>query len=137
MSKNGHGAYDIFRAEPGKGEYALELLEPPVNSADSDICPFIAPDESYLIFASSDRDDGYGQCDLYITFRQPDGSWGAPVNMGPGINSASQEFCAVVSRDGRYLFFTSFRSGSCHAWWVDAGIIAELRVAHQRNNRSD
>ncbi|MFC1619906.1 TolB family protein [Candidatus Neomarinimicrobiota bacterium] len=137
MSENGYGAYDIFKAEPDKREYAIELMEFPINSTDSDICPFIAPDESYLIFASSNRDDGYGQTDLYISFREPDGSWGAPMNMGPGINSPSQDWCPVVSHDGRYLFFTSFRNGSCHAWWVDAGIIAELRVAHQRNNSSN
>ena len=37
--------------------------------------PFIAPDESYLIW-DSEREGGFGESDLYISFRQDDGSWG-------------------------------------------------------------
>jgi Tol biopolymer transport system component len=137
MSENGYGSYDIFKAEPDKREYTIELMDFPINSTDSDICPFIAPDESYMIFASSNRDDGYGKCDLYITFRESDGSWGTPLNMGPDINSPAQDWCPVVSHDGKYLFFTSFRNGSCNAWWVDAGVITDLRAKSQPSNQSD
>ena len=46
--------------------------------------PFIAPDESYIIFDSI-REGGYGRSDLYISFRAADGSWGPAINMGEKI----------------------------------------------------
>jgi len=47
---------------------------------------FIAPDESYLIW-DSERDDGYGDSDLYISFRQEDNSWGEAINLGDKVNT--------------------------------------------------
>ena len=121
------GSYEIFKAALLNGNYKIEKLDSPINSEDSDICPFIAPDESYLIFCSSNRDDGYGKCDLYICFKTLDGDWTIPKNMGIKINSTAQDWCPIVSNDGKYLFFTSFRNSNCNAYWVDSSIINELR----------
>ncbi|MGS2765276.1 hypothetical protein [Sinomicrobium sp. M5D2P9] len=66
--------------------------------------PFIAPDESYLMW-DAQKEDGYGDNDLYISFRQKDGSWGTAINMGNKINTALQENGAHVTPDGKYLFF--------------------------------
>jgi ankyrin repeat protein len=88
--------------------------------------PFIAPDESYLIF-NSFREGGHGGSDLYIAFRDRDGEWTKPVNMGPGVNSPAGERCPILSPDGRYLFFLSTRNGKSNVWWVDAGVIDGLR----------
>ncbi|MGQ0540420.1 MAG: TolB family protein [Blastocatellia bacterium] len=40
------------------------------------------------------------------------GNWSAPVNLGPEINSTANESAAVLSKDGRTLYFTSDRPGS-------------------------
>ena len=127
MYEYGKGAYDIYKAVLFNGGYVIEKFDPPISSNDSDICPYIAPDETYLIFCSSNRDDGYGECDLYICFKTLDGSWSTPINMGPEINSSSQDWCPIVSHDGKYLFFTSFRNGRCNAYWVDSSIISKLK----------
>jgi len=66
--------------------------------------PFIAPDESYIIF-DSQREGGYGKSDLYISFRAADGSWGLAINMGDKINTTNAENYPSVSPDGKYLFF--------------------------------
>ena len=34
----------------------------------------VKPDESYVVFASG-RPGGFGQGDLFVSFRQPDGAW--------------------------------------------------------------
>jgi len=91
---------------------------------------FVAPDESYLIFTTFIEGEGYGQGDLYITFRQPDGSWTRIVNMGHEVNSFAQDYCPSVSPDGKYFFFSSRRLGTEDIFWMDAGIIYEL----QKNN---
>nr|WP_299386218.1 hypothetical protein [Allomuricauda sp.] len=65
--------------------------------------PFIAPDESYIIF-DAESESGYGDNDLYISFNQ-NGQWTRAINMGPEINTEKTEMCASVSPDGKYLFF--------------------------------
>ncbi len=94
--------------------------------------PFVAPDDSYIIWDSV-RESGYGTSDLYISFRAADGSWGPAINMGDKINTASAENYPSVSPDGKFLFFDR-RSGErvngqkqVDIYWVDAQIIETLR----------
>ncbi len=81
----------------------------PVNSPYPEIAPFIAPDESYIIFTSAGRADGKGELDIYITFHKKNGSWTKPKNMGDKVNTKFSEKFASVSYDGKYLFFVSSR----------------------------
>lgn len=108
------GRGDIYRVPLVEGEYGEpENLGPSVNSPDHhDTTPFIAPDQSYLIFGSSNRPDGKGAADLYVSFRLADGSWSPARNLGPEINSARNDYCPTVSHDGRYLYFASERGFS-------------------------
>ena len=94
-----------------------------VNSESLDGHPYIGPRESYIIF-DSDRPGGMGKSDLYICFRNPDGSWGDAVNMKE-LNSIEADWCATVSPDGKYLFFT--RNLDQNIYWVDAKIIEYLK----------
>lgn len=101
------GSYDIVRARPEGGTYQVENLGAPVNTVAAEYDPFIAPDESYLLFASS-RLGGRGDSDLYVSFR--DGArWSEPTNLGEAINSPARDYCPTVSPDGKYFFFTSKR----------------------------
>ena len=53
----------------------------------NNLFPFIAPDESYLIF-TSDRKGNFGGGDLYISFHNIDtDTWTEPINMGAPINT--------------------------------------------------
>jgi Tol biopolymer transport system component len=99
-----------------------ENLGAPVNTAGREYDPFVAPDESYLIFAS-ERPGGLGGADLYISVRRPDGSWGTPANLGPTVNSAASDYTPMLSPDGQYLFFTSGSAGSDDIYWIEAGVI--------------
>lgn len=67
--------------------------------------PGIAPDESFMVFTAI-RPGGFGATDLYLTLRQPNGTWTKARNMGPRINSAYYEFGARISPDKNYMFFT-------------------------------
>jgi hypothetical protein len=68
--------------------------------------PFIAPDESYLIFYRIVMQRPY----LYISFKSKDGNWIEPekVNL-PAYN------CGIVSPDGKYFFMDNR--------WVSADFI--------------
>lgn len=128
--RGGIGRTDVYRSRNLDGVYAeAENLGPTINTRASDIDPFVAPDESYLIVCQ-DKADGYGRWDLYIAFKKKDGSWTAPVNMGNAVNSSSSELRPYVTPDGKYLFFTSNRPNNQRLekiYWVDAGIITNLK----------
>jgi hypothetical protein len=122
----GMGQNDIYRAMPVGDEYAdPENLGDAINTEFAEFDPFIAPDESYLIF-TSERPGGLGASDLYISFRKSDGSWLPAQNMGAEINSEQQDLTPMVTPDGAYLFFTSRRAGVSDLYWVDATVIDRL-----------
>ena len=89
--------------------------------------PYIAPDESYLIFDGRDDRKNFDDTDLYISFLKSDGSWTMAINMGHPINSDAGEICASVSPEGKYLFFQSRRTGNMDIYWADAKIIEDLK----------
>src|SRR5579859_1515158 len=62
--------------------------------------PFIAPDNSYLIFV-------YGR-DIYICFHEG-GSWSKAQKLGPEVNNSDANSAPAVSRDGKVLYYTSAR----------------------------
>ena len=79
---------DVFKSRFIDGHYSEpENLGGSINSEFAESNPYIAPDESYLIFTSHGRSDGYGKYDLYISFRKTEGSWTKAKNMGNQSNS--------------------------------------------------
>jgi Tol biopolymer transport system component len=96
-----------------------------INSSSEEWDPFIAADESYLLF-ESDRPGGYGSTDIYITFRKGD-KWSEPINLGPNINTKDYEVAARVSPDGKYLFFDRPRKTEQDIHWVSAAVIDKLK----------
>lgn len=101
-----------------------------INTGDLTAHPFIAPDESYLIWDSV-REGGYGGPDLYISFRQSEGAWGPAINMGEKINSAKGDTYASVTPDGKYILFNrrvDGETGNTDIYWLDASLIDELRL---------
>ncbi len=94
--------------------------------------PFVAPDESYIVFDSR-RDGGYGSSDLYISYRMSNGSWGPAINLGDKINTADAENYPTVSPDGNFLFFDrrgeALENGErpVDIYWVNTQFIDALR----------
>jgi len=103
--RKGLGKTDIYKSTMIEDKYSdAENLGAIINSEYKELDSFIAPDESYLILCS-DRPGGYGQYDLYITFKKSDDSWTELVNMGPNINSVESVTRPSVTPDGKYFFF--------------------------------
>lgn len=106
-----------------------EVMSSIVNTGKWTAHPFIAPDESYLIW-DSEREGGFGGSDLYISFKQADGSWGDAINMGSAVNSDKWDAYASVTPDGKYILFNRALdddSVEVDIYWVDASIIDRLR----------
>ena len=103
-----------------------------VNTENSEAHPFIAPDESYIIFDAT-RPEGEGKGDLYICYRLADGTWSQAFN-STLLNTEDSDWCATVSPDGKYLFFTRNGTGKGDIYWVSAKIIEEQRPKEQSKN---
>lgn len=129
-AEKGAWEWAIYCSRFQKGTYlAPEKLGAGINDTGASWTPYIAPDESYLIFSSHGREDSFGAGDLYISFRKKDGSLSIPINMGDKINTPSQERFPSISPDGRYLFFArNTEENYSDIFWVDAGIIELLRI---------
>lgn len=129
MSSNGNGVLRFSRLVNGKRE-APRPLSKEINTGIWTAHPFIAPDESYIIW-DSENDGGYGGVDLYISFRQQDGSWGAAINFGDKINTEGPDSGGYVTPDGKYFFFNrKIGPEDSDVYWVDAQIIENLKPKH-------
>lgn len=104
--------------EPGAWAPAVRVEDQPgthpdFNTGVLDGCPFITPD-GRTFFMASNRPGGLGGIDIWISTREsPDDPWGAPVNAGAPVNSADNDFCPTMARDGHTFFFASNRAGYC------------------------
>jgi len=96
------------------------------NNNVKGVTPYIAPDESYLIYSLGYKED---EADLYISYRLNNNKWTKPIALGPDINiDDNMDLCPMVSPDGQYMFFISRRPGPDYGlYWVDAGFIELLR----------
>jgi len=106
-----------------------ERLGNSINSRQSSGHPFIAPDESYLIYdAVTKVENNIYYRDLFISFNN-NGTWSESISLGNAINTDGVEMCAFVSRDDKYLFFSRWveATGISNIYWVDAGIIENYR----------
>ena len=143
---------DLYYSKYEEGRYSIpERLSDSVNSSSPDFHPYIAPDESYIMFDSMRREGSFGRQDIYIAFRKTDGSWGEAINIGEKVNTPGLEMRPYVTVDQKYLFFVSMRvnltgmpenrmtgeeaakiingagNGSQDIYWIEARFIDELK----------
>ncbi len=91
------GAGDLYCSRLVDGSYAQPVeLGPAINTKDGESQPFIAPDESYILFYRV-----FGQMpSAFVSFKGKKGEWMPAVKfelpwVGAGL---------MVSPDGKYLF---------------------------------
>jgi len=117
------GGVDIYYAIRSEDGYSDPVnVGPPVNTEYHEGNSFVAPDESYLLFARWGMPESVdGGKALYISFRKDDGGWTEPINTWPRARLRGS--LAALSPDGRYLFFSS----GGDIYWVDSQVIDILR----------
>src|SRR2546425_393539 len=106
-------------------------LGPVINSGSNEQHPAISKDGLSLYFASDRAGAGrLGGLDIYVSHRESlDDPWGAPVNLGPNINSAGNDLAPTFSPDGHRLYFHSNGRGGYG--------LADLFVARRHDKRDD
>jgi TolB protein len=120
---------DIYRSPLVNGQYSqFEKLSDSINSTSGDGAPYVEVNENYIIFISN-KPGGYGYHDLYISFKNSDGTWTSAKNMGNKINGSNEDFMASITPDGDYMFFNSAKTGDLgyNAYWLSASVIEKWR----------
>ena len=145
------GESDIYCSRNIDGIYQQpEKIESGVSTEFYEGGPFIAPDESYLLFQAIRPDSSHGNTNIYITFKLESGAWSPPQNIGDEVNASGYPISPMVSPDGKYLFFAtnsirapfSYRgrsyselvqryqshlNGYGTIWWLDARILDRFK----------
>jgi hypothetical protein len=105
----GKGGNDLYVARWNGSAYGEpENLGDSINTARGEVEPWIAPDESYMVFSGQNRTDGLGGFDLYVAERVGD-VWQKARHLPAPINSAVGDFNQSVSPDGKWLYYSSTR----------------------------
>jgi len=99
---------DIYFSEFINDEWTqIQSVSKKINLSGSwESQPSISADGRTLYFVS-DRVGGYGGYDIYRSIKNDNGEWGTPINMGPSINSQSNEKSPFIHPDGKTLYFSS------------------------------
>lgn len=109
----GYGGNDIYVSHRKlNGQWSEpENLGPVINTIGNDATPFIHADNQSLYF-TSDGHPGYGDDDLFVSRKGPDGTWSKPENLGYPINTIGTEGSLVIAADGKTAYYASDRADS-------------------------
>ena len=83
-----------------------------LNTSAGEGCPFLTRSGDALHFTRNQ--------DLHVSRRDGSG-WGEPMNLGPGVNTADNESCALVLNSGKEMIYYSNRPdgvGNFDLWSV-------------------
>ncbi len=81
-----------------------------INTPQNEGAQNISQDGNWLVFTGCNRPDGFGSCDIYISYLTNDG-WSEAINLGGKINSDQWDSQPCLSPDKRDLYFSSRRFG--------------------------
>lgn len=97
--------YQSTLSSTGKWGSPKDML-PPINSSYFESSACFSPDGNSIYFVS-ERKNGIGNGDIYVSTKISKNTWGEPVNLGPQINTIDDEISVFMHSDGKTLFFSS------------------------------
>jgi outer membrane protein OmpA-like peptidoglycan-associated protein/tetratricopeptide (TPR) repeat protein len=94
-------------------DFVIENLGPNINSKYPEYVPSVSADEHVLIFTSRRDNSTGGELDpgdneyyedIYISYKDENGKWKVPENLGTNVNTALHDANIGLSPDGHKLF---------------------------------
>mgnify|MGYP005813131803 CR=1 FL=1 len=102
---------DFFHSVRDSNEWSkASSMQGDVNTSQNEGAQQISLDGQWLVFTGCNRPDGFGSCDIYISYLTPNG-WSEAINLGGWVNSDQWESQPCLSPDKRELYFASRRHG--------------------------
>jgi outer membrane protein OmpA-like peptidoglycan-associated protein len=118
----GQGGMDIWYSLLGSDGRWGKPVNPgkAINTAGDEFSPFIYFNGRTLYFSSNGR-ESFGGHDIYVTRMNPDSTWTAPENLGPPVNTPSDETGLVIESSGARAYFSSIRDKNKgkDIFWLD------------------
>jgi outer membrane protein OmpA-like peptidoglycan-associated protein len=106
-AEQGYGRYDIYKVQRSPWGWSKpKNLGQNINSDFWDSAPSIAPDGNAIYFASN-RPEGYGGIDIYVSLKNEKGYWEEAINLGPSINTKGDDQTPFIHADNQSLYFSS------------------------------
>lgn len=93
---------------------------------------FVSPNDDYLLVtAQSNEEENRKDNDIYVYFKNQEGTWSKLMNLGATVNTTFSEKTPSISPDGKYLFFgrdeRDIEPGLSNIYWVSTDVIEKLR----------
>jgi outer membrane protein OmpA-like peptidoglycan-associated protein len=106
-AEQGYGRYDVYKVQRSPWGWSKpKNLGQKINSDYWESAPSIAPDGNAIYFASN-RPEGYGGIDIYVSFKNEKGYWEEAINLGPSINTKGDDQTPFIHSDNQSLYFSS------------------------------
>jgi Tol biopolymer transport system component len=113
----GFGNEDIYVSRWVDDRYSTpHNIGAAINTEKSEYDPLVFPDEKTIVFTSSFREDSFGAGDLYHAKRGDDNVWLQAINLGKSFNTRSRDYCAYLTPDLKYFFYSSEKNVK----WISA-----------------
>ena len=108
VDADGYQNCDIYSCKKEYGFWGdIKPLGNGVNTPKSwESQPSVSANGDVLYFTSN-REGGIGGLDIWVIYRQPDGSWTTPKNLGPTLNTPKNEKSPFIHSDSQTLYFAS------------------------------
>ena len=111
-SQGGKDIYVILKNEKGSWGKPINLGKG-INTEDIETSPYLSRDKKVLYFSSAGH-PGFGNTDVFMAERLDDTwtNWSTPVNLGKDINTAGDNTCFLVKRNGIVYFVSHEEKGA-------------------------
>lgn len=107
LTKEGVFDSDIYQSVFENGQWTKsEPIGKPINTRFWESHASFADNDKSIYFTSNKR-EGFGGVDIYVSKLQVDGLWSEPKNLGKNINTKYNEDSPFVTSDGQKLYFSS------------------------------
>lgn len=104
---DGYGNHDLYFSEKQGSTWSTPVnMGPLVNTKYWEAQPSLSADGQLLYFTSN-RPEGQGGYDIWLTYRRSDGEWAKPINLGKEINTPFDDETPFYHPDGQTLYFMS------------------------------
>ncbi len=92
---------------------------------------YLSNSGKYLLMAI-EKKKGYGEKDIYVSFKESENTWSKPLNLGNVVNTKGDEFGQFLAADDKTLYFVS----DGHPGYGDADIWMTRRLDETWENWS-
>ena len=107
LVRNDNNDYNIYISRFERNQWTpVEKLSDRINSDAFERYASTTKDGNILYFTSN-REGGFGGYDIYRSFKDENGEWSPPINLGSTINTSFDEATPFLTENRKKLYFSS------------------------------